>query len=84
MVADFLANYTIDIQDSWSRTLDWPFQDADFGECTLMAHSDGGSRAGSGASSAWILEAGVLQGGEWVYKPLAMSGTYVGEKYIST
>ena len=73
----FLANHTMDIEDSWARSLTWPFPGMCISSCNLVAHSDGGLRKSTGAAvSAWIVECGCLVDGAWKFHPLAMGGTF--------
>eukprot|EP00959_Pyramimonas_sp_CCMP1952_P334205 6999371-Pyramimonas_sp.AAC.1 len=41
VVADFLANYTMDSRASWSKNFDYPFPGVHRSECNVVAHSDG-------------------------------------------
>ena len=85
IVADFLANYTMDVGESWSKALDWPFPGVPLPRCNIVAHSDGGLRRSSGvAASAWIVEVGMVDGGSWTYRPLAMGGTFVAAGLTSS
>ena len=83
IVADHLANYTMDYGESWGKCLEWPFIGTSLAECNFVAHSDGGTRASACSASAWIVEVGVIQGGRWIYRPLAMGGTYFSEPISS-
>ena len=83
VVADFLANYTMDIGRTWIRELEWPFPGKSLTSCNLVAHSDGGARAHSCSSAAWIVEAGILADGQWIFKPVAMAGTFMSQ-FISS
>ena len=43
----------------------------------------GGTRARSCSAAAYIIELGTLIQGQWVFKPLAMSGTYINSPVSS-
>ena len=77
VVADFLANYTMDIKESWSKTLEWPFEGCDLANCNIVVHSDGGTRARHCSAAAFVIEVGRIVEGRWCFKPLVLSGTYI-------
>ena len=83
LIADYLANYTMDRGESWSEVFAWPFSPRGVRSCNLVVHSDGGSRKGTCSASAWIVEAGTFLEGQWHYQPIAMSGTYFPEALSS-
>ena len=76
VIADYLANHTMNIRKSWFEVFDWPFEGHRVDECNLLVHSDGGTRCNRCSSAAWIVEVCVFQQGRWFRKPLAISGTY--------
>ena len=76
VVAGFLANYTMDRNEFWNKICDWPFPGHGLQDCSFVVHSDGGTRWGTCSGSAFIVEAGVLGKEGWVFKPLALNGTY--------
>ena len=57
VVADFLANYTMDRKESWNKICDWPFPGHGLQDCSFVVHSDGGTRWGTCSGSAFIVEA---------------------------
>ena len=65
----------MDVGESWTKSLDWPFPGRTLRECNLVVHSDGGRRQGKCSASAWILEVGLLLNGDWCFRPLAMGGS---------
>ena len=73
----------MDVRESWTRTLAWPFVNRSVEECNIVIHSDGGRSVGVSSSSAWILEVGSIQDGLWCYMPLAMGGTFHPEEVSS-
>ena len=77
IVADYLVNYTMDVQESWSQTIDWPFGQKSMGDCSYIVHSDGGTRGGRCSGCAFIIEAGILENASWIFKPIVLSGTYL-------
>ena len=80
LVADGLVNYTMDVERTWFRTFDWPFHGESLESCNVRVHSDGGTRRHRCSASAWVMEVGVLMSDlEWLYRPIAMSGTYFKE-----
>ena len=83
VVADFLANYTMDSGRTWIKEFDWPFPGRSVESCNLVAHSDGGARAHSCSASAWIIEAGIVIDGQWTFKPIALARTYTSS-YMSS
>ena len=83
VIADYLANHTMNIGKSWFEAFDWPFEGRLLKECNLLAHCDGGSRRQSCSASAWVVEACIFQHGQWLRKPLAMSGTYFDQQISS-
>ena len=76
MIADYLANYKMDLKKSWFEVFDWPFADHKLDDCNLLAHCDGGSKHHSCSASAWIVEACIFVKGQWLRKVVAMNGTY--------
>ena len=83
VVADSLANYTMDMGETWERSLEWPFPGRELGECNVVLHSDGGSRSGC-SGAAWVMEVGIVEDGEWVFKLLACGGAYVASSISSS
>ena len=75
-VADYLANYTMDVESAWSRTFDWPFPNYQLDECCLVLHFDGGTRRHRCSGAAWVADVGAFAEGQWTSKHLAMGGTY--------
>ena len=73
VIADHLANYTMDVQKTWSVDFDWPYPTKSLRECSLIVHSDGGARGRSCAASAWVVEVLSDRGDA---RPLAMGGTF--------
>ena len=43
VVADFLLNYTMDLDASWLEVFDWPFAGHCLDECNIVVHSEGGT-----------------------------------------
>ena len=41
VVADFLANLTMDKKESWQQVCDWPFPSHKIQDCSFVVHSDG-------------------------------------------
>jgi hypothetical protein len=76
IMADFLANWTMNEQRSWVEHLDWPFDAGTYHSCNLVVHSVGGSRTNCSAA-AWVVEAAVLLESEWIYRPIARGGTFM-------
>ena len=77
-LADFLVNYTMDIQQSWEKC----FVPTDDGfvltDANIVSHSDGGTRAGQCSGAAWVVEAitsnktfTLLMGGIFLQKPVS-------------
>ena len=61
-----------------------PFEDVRLEACNVRVNSDGGTRRHRCSGSAWVLEVGMLtENLEWLYKPIAMSGTYFPEPVSS-
>ena len=52
VVADDLANFTMDSARTWSRSFDWPIAGHDLRSCNLAAWSDGGTRRHACSASA--------------------------------
>jgi len=75
-VADFLVNHTMNAQETWFKLFDWPHGGHTLQEVNILIHADGGTRKGRCSASAWIAEVGILGETGWLFKPLAMSGTY--------
>ncbi len=78
VVADYLVNFTMDNEQTWCRSFNWPFATSTLDQCNLAAWSDGGTRSGKKvcSASAWIVEVGIYQNRSWHFRPLAMGGTY--------
>ena len=76
VLADYLANFTMDNGQSWSRSFDWPFPHHGVCDCNLVAWSDGGTRRHKCSASAWFVEIGLYEEGSWKFSPLAMGGSY--------
>ena len=83
VIAEHLVNYTIDEGRTWSKALEWPFPGMSITDCNLVAHSDGGTRAGRCSGLAWIVEAGCRADDGWTFLPIAMGGTYVSTPILS-
>ena len=71
-MADYLVNYTMDTQESWSQIMEWPFGQRSVRDCSYIVHSDGGTRCGQ-----FIIEAGILENASWTFKPTVPSGTFI-------
>ena len=65
----------MDIQESWSKTFHWRFENHGLQDCSFVIHSDGGTRCGRSSGLAYVIEAGVLEANEWTFKPIVLSGT---------
>ena len=76
MIAGFCTNHTMNIQETWCQTFDWPFEHHNLKDVNIVIHSDGGTRRHRCSASAWIVEVGVIVKGAWIFKPLAMAGTF--------
>ncbi|CAK0895791.1 unnamed protein product [Prorocentrum cordatum] len=65
VIADHLADYTMDAQRTWSVHSDWLYPRKSLRECSLIVFSDGGARGRACAASAWA-----------VARPLAIGCTF--------
>ena len=76
VIADYLANLTMDEGVDWIREFPWPFHNCELNCCNIVSHSDGGARPNCSAA-AWLVEVGVWQNCAWVYRPIAMGGVFL-------
>ena len=76
LVADFLVNFTMDSQGSWSKHFDFPFPGVAFDSCNFIVYSDGGTRAQSCSATGWVIEVGRFVDEAWDFRPLVMSGRF--------
>ena len=74
IIADHLVNYTMDSQTDWTEDSRNGLNAKD---CSIVCHSDGGTRGQSCSGAAWFIEAVSCKNGRQQSDVLAMGGQFL-------
>ena len=77
-IANFVANFTMEAGESWLKEIEPMVRDFSPSEASFTCHSDGGTRKGSRAAAARVIEVSVVRDDHWYTVPFAFRGVFFG------